>query len=576
MVMTDYKFQEMLNRIPFTADKTLLDRFLELVNSILSSIGFSVNENSVLKAAVENTVELINLGNKEYVEETIDLQSTKENTIFVERKMEPAVLTNKKPYILPDGRTINFNEQQSQAIDDINAFLDSDNRFYTLSGYAGTGKTTIIKSILDTYRGRGTVAVSAPTHKAKKVISKTTKRSAYTIQSLLGLQPNTDLENFNINKPQFDAKAPRVIERFDLIILDEASMLNKDLFKMLTTEAEKAGAKIIFMGDEAQLPPVNEGISDVFTSNKISGISKLSKVERQAGDNPLMSIYDKIRNNIDAAKDSFEHSTALNSKEQGVSFVSGLKDFTNKVISAFNSSSYKEDKNFAKLLTWTNADVKYWNEIIRNSIPGTETAPLVKGDLLMAYNTVTLNQNEVLIENSSDYEVVSVYDNKTSYGIPVYNVGVKNIDDEYAPKKTINIVKAEGVEAFVAKHQELLNTAIKLKGRAWIEYFSFKRQHLLLEDIKASNGTLIVKKDVDYGYAITVHKSQGSTYTNVFINEDNLDRNNNNEERNKLKYVALSRPTDQASVLSQKATGNVIDTDNKSPVSSKLPELKRC
>jgi len=115
MVMTDYKFQEMLNRIPFTADKTLLDRFLELVNSILSSIGFSVNENSVLKAAVENTVELINLGNKEYVEETIDLQSTKENTIFVERKMEPAVLTNKKPYILPDGRTINFNEQQSQA-----------------------------------------------------------------------------------------------------------------------------------------------------------------------------------------------------------------------------------------------------------------------------------------------------------------------------------------------------------------------------------------------------------------------------------------------------------------------------
>ncbi len=367
-----------------------------------------------------------------------------------------------------------------------------------------------------------------------------------------------------------------MIARYNLIVLDEASMLNKDLFKMLTEEAEKAGTKIIFMGDEAQLPPVNESISDVFASNKISGISKLSKVERQAGDNPLMSIYDKIRNNITVPRDSFEHSTALNSKEQGVSFIASLKEFTNKVISVFNSSSYKEDKDHAKLLTWTNADVKYWNETIRKSIPGTEAGPIVPGDLLMAYNTVTLNRDEVLIENSSDYEVVSVYNNSTSFGIPVYNVAIKNIDDEYAPKKTVNVVKAEGIPAFIAKHQELLNNAIKYKGKAWIDYFSFKRQHLLLEDVKASNGTLIVKKDLDYGYAITVHKSQGSTYTNVFVNEDNLDRNNNTEERNKLKYVALSRPTNQAYVLSQKSTGETIITDSKSPVTGKLPELKPC
>jgi hypothetical protein len=241
----------------------------------------------------------------------------------------------------------------------------------------------------------------------------------------------------------------------------------------------------------------------------------------------------------------------------------------------FNSSSYKEDKDFAKVLTWTNADVKYWNDTIRKSIPGTEAGPVVKGDLLMAYNTVTASQYEALIENSSDYEVVSVYNNSTSYGIPIYNVGIKNIDDEYAPTKTINIVRAEGYPAFIAKHQELLNNAIKFKGRAWIEYFSFKKQHLLLEDIKGANGTLIVKKDLDYGYAITVHKSQGSTYTNVFVNEDNLDRNNNTEERNKLKYVALSRPTNQAYVLSQKTIGTINLTD-LSPVTSKLPELKRC
>jgi ATP-dependent exoDNAse (exonuclease V) alpha subunit len=53
-----------------------------------------------------------------------------------------------------------------------------------------------------------------------------------------------------------------------------------------------------------------------------------------------------------------------------------------------------------------------------------------------------------------------------------------------------------------------------------------------------------ISKDFDYGYAITVHKSQGSTYTNVFVDEADIDTNKKHAERNKLKYVAFSRPTD--------------------------------
>ena len=97
-----------------------------------------------------------------------------------------------------------------------------------------------------------------------------------------------------------------------------------------------------------------------------------------------------------------------------------------------------------------------------------------------------------------------------------------------------------------------------------------------MEDLRGSSGGLIVKKDLDYGYAITIHKSQGSTYTNVMINEDNVDKNSNNEERNKLKYVALSRPTDKAYVLSQKSLDNKnksLNLEDQLPTTNELPYL---
>jgi exodeoxyribonuclease-5 len=69
-----------------------------------------------------------------------------------------------------------------------------------------------------------------------------------------------------------------------------------------------------------------------------------------------------------------------------------------------------------------------------------------------------------------------------------------------------------------------------------------------MANIYDKNGSLVVKKDIDFGYAMTVHKSQGSTYENVCIIEDNLNRNRKFEERNKLKYVAYSRPTSLAHI----------------------------
>ncbi len=462
---------------------------------------------------------------------------------------------------LPSGKFITLNTQQNEALDSMKKWLALKGKdfFYTLSGYAGTGKTTLTYELLRLFRTDNRwadVAVSAPTHKAKKVISRATGEDAYTIQKLLGLRPNTELENFDINNPQFEEMAEKKIAGVSLLIIDEASMLNASLFDLIVEEAKAHRVKVLFMGDSAQLPPVNEAISRVFT--RVDMRSELTKVERQSDDNPLMSVYDKIRSNIASPKDLFEHETKVNSKGEGIHFMDNQEEFENYVLPMFQYDQYKKDPDFIKLITYSNASVRAWNQRIRESIYGKSAPSIIEGEVLFAYNTIAIDRTDILIENSSDYVVKSISDTETRNGIPVYEVMLSSVDQNL--KSIVQIVKntESGLKKFVSEFNRFFNAAKfakgKFRGQAWRQYYHFKNKHLLSQDIRGAGNRLIVKKDIDYGYAITVHKSQGSTFTNVAISEKNLDTNQNSAERNKLKYVAFSRPTDKAIIFTNKKT----------------------
>lgn len=457
---------------------------------------------------------------------------------------------------LPNGKEIILNDQQTEALSRMKTWLEIEGDcLFTLSGYAGTGKTTITLELINHFYKKfphKNIYVSAPTHKAKKIISKATEEDAYTIQKLLGLRPNVELETYDINNPQFDPLAEKAIKDCKLVVIDEASMLNESLFKLLMIESEKFKTKILFMGDDAQLPPVNENISRIFTD--VPNIYRLTKVERQADSNSLMLVYDAIRSNIRSNRDLFSHETKMNEKGEGIVFHSEQKDFEAQVLPLFSSEEYKKDSDFVKLITYTNASVKAWNNHIRNYIFNNPPKPIVKGEVLFAYNSVIINRTEVLIENSSDYRVHNVKETVSRFGIDIYEVIIRSVDED--KKSKINIVRESGIAKFLIRFNSLLNSAKSAKGpirgKLWKNYYDFKNLHLLLENITL-NGVLQVKKDLDYGYAITTHKSQGSTFTNVAVSENNLDRNESHEKRNKLKYVAFSRPTQKVIVFSNKA-----------------------
>jgi hypothetical protein len=498
---------------------------------------------------------------------------------------------------LQDGRVITFNAEQADALDKMRKWLkEGDDQFFVLTGYAGTGKTTIVRKIIEENKKSGKMMIggATPTHRAKRVLTVLTGNQAKTLHSILGLGLNTDLEKFSLTDLKFDPKNPPTMGDYDLIIIDESSMINKNLFEYTLKFAEKTGTKLIFMGDPGQIPPVGEVASKVFTDERIVNRANLIKVERLTDGNPLNKVFDLIRSNLKSAKDLFAHKTQLNDRKEGILFTNNKKNFIQKAIDIFTSEEFSADPNTVKMIAWTNERVSEYNQAIREKLIGTNVDIVEENDILMGYETIEKNKNEILIENSADYKVVKKSPKTTNqFGISGFNVIVVDTNDlqEYNTKtgwEKISLTK----EFFIVDHtdnqnfKKYSNTAINLlntakaqrigsreRAIAFAKYYGFKKSNLSFKAVNYTNNEgrsdIAMNKHLDYGYAITAHKSQGGTYKHVFVDEDNIDKNQNTQERNQIKYVALSRASHTATVLSFKT-----EESNNSFVQSAQPEKK--
>ena len=467
--------------------------------------------------------------------------------------------------LLPNGKLITFNDEQFLGLNKVNVWLKArgDGRnFFTLAGYAGTGKTTIVKKILDRYRGG--VAVSAPTHKAKKVIINTTKKDGQTLHGLLGLRPDLDLDNFNPNDPKFNPIAPPRITDYNFIIIDEASMINQELYNLILEKVSGTSTKVLFMGDPAQIPPVGEKESVVFFQEKGDKIfHQLTKIERQDDGNPLMLYYDALRNNLDKMDGGIKRVSKFNELGEGILFTVRKREFRNAVLEQYSTSEFKKDTDYCKLIAWKNDTVMLSNQVIRQELLNKTSDVVEIGDLLMGYRTIsdkTLRYN--IIENSADYIVVDKSKREeNAYGLMGFRVKLREslAKGEYSFQDVfiIDVNHKETLDTYGQMH-DFFRDMGKSNKKMWPKYYEFRRNNILMKTIdKYPNGLYrsdgdVIVKDMDYGYAITGHKSQGSTYTHAFVMENDINQNWVIKERNQIKYVALTRPTTTASVLTTK------------------------
>ena len=172
---------------------------------------------------------------------------------------------------------IQLNAGQQQAKEELQEFLRSADPTYTehtLNGFAGTGKTFLLGHILEEFSYRKIVAATVA-HAAKNILKENVDDfvQCCTIAQLLGLSQEfvNGREKFSINKSR---TKPRPIDDASILVIDECSMIDDPIRELIKSNIPKnSNVKIIYSGDSAQLPPVDE---DVRTDKEKYKIQKLS------------------------------------------------------------------------------------------------------------------------------------------------------------------------------------------------------------------------------------------------------------------------------------------------------------
>lgn len=459
-----------------------------------------------------------------------------------EQAIDPLATTDQEPYEMLPGIYANYG--QLNALSNLKKFALGESIMYLLTGYSGSGKTTIIQAWLrdlraDGYTGR--VVFTAPTNKAANVLRGMVNQwglqvECLTCAKLLGLKPVLDYETGRQRfKKSYSEES--VIQDYDLVVVDEASMVNEELWGYLAEEANMF-TRILFMGDPAQLPPVNEAISLAFL--EIEDKSHLSEVMRYRGS--IAAMADDIRKNLGRRSEPFFSSEYTEDGSEGL-FVQELKDWNQTIVKLFSSDNYIQDPNYCRVLAYTNKRVSGLNTMIRAAIRGKNAPRFVEGDRLIAadhYSTPSPfgGGHTTILSTSAEMEVMSV-----SVGMEgrwkVYFLDILRFED--GVQKLIPVLHEDSQNEFDRTQKELKQQATNGRKERWREWHENHQRFA----------------HVDYAYALTVHKSQGSTFRNVFVDVANILTNKRRNmvqmpgqankvqvyERNQLLYVAMTRPS---------------------------------
>lgn len=470
-----------------------------------------------------------------------------------------------------DGFKINLpfslNDQQKSALYELEKFIEDYGTEITLSGYAGTGKSTIIgifSKWLDHRIGRGNIVYTAPIHRAN-VITKQNNPNAnvYTLSALFGFTPDTDeameRESLDLRELEFRAKNQVKYEPGQLIIIDEASMVQDGLYEYIQKIVAKDGVSVIYVGDSAQLRPVkSDHISKVFTSDGVPQIT-LTKVER-TGDNPILKEATRLRRG-----EGLSYQTDINDKGQGVLYTSNDTVINENLKQIISSEEFNADPLHFRVITATNAAAATYNSKIRSLRYGKFAKPFVKGDILMGYsNKLRKPDGSYRLINSMDYIVQNVRDTtvkfKTDKGdieFKAFKLSIRPtgstimddfqitvIDKNEPDSKLFEIVEYKDRLWRMAKEAKQDKQISKYRDLVQMA-FNIDNELNITKNLEDNQGRLKIRKAIDYGYAQTVWKSQGSTYSKVLILSNEIDTFGYGKDvmqlRNELRYVAVSR-----------------------------------
>lgn len=449
--------------------------------------------------------------------------------------------------------------QQNKIFEQIKAFMNSDASVFILRGYAGTGKTTIVKIIADYINQSHKVLLMAPTGRASRVLSEKTGYKASTIHKVIYEKTCIVSKNikdvaesefkyiFSMSQSEYDGKIVAIVDEASMVcsrkVEHELYTFGTDnlLEDLLNFVRPSFGGKVIFVGDPAQLPPVGEPISNALRSDyfKEHGLKvyeeELTDVLRQNNDSIILKNAMMIRDLLEKEK---RNCLIFEEKVNDVEAIP-TENFLNKYLE-YRKKSVNHD---SIVICYSNRLANKYNNDIRCSLYG---------------GNVPIRKNDVLIITQNNYQL----DRMNGEFVPVLSVGARV--QQAAPvfaqvngeKKriivTINFVQLTVPDGNGNPQTCMIIEDLLKSDKATLSidenralYINFCMRNPYLKQGSREFGNKLILDPyynairAKYGYAVTGHKCQGGEWGKVFV--DFTNRTGLNNDCLRWAYTAMTR-----------------------------------
>ncbi len=451
---------------------------------------------------------------------------------------------------------------QDNAIEQLLHFMNDQEKFCTfiLTGYAGTGKTSLISALINVFTEmKINTVLLAPTGRAAKVLSNYSGKMSKTIHKCIYRMKST-------KKPESRFSLNFNNHKDTIFIVDEASMIGNIDFgnnifgtgrlldDLLSYVFNDNNCRLILIGDTAQLPPINTNISPALDKDYIQSlgmkvyISNLNEVVRQSKESGILANATKIREMI--SENNFELPQFETEQFPDIESINGTE-----LLDELESCYTKFGEHETKVICRSNKYSNKYNSGIRNRIMWKEE-DISHGDLLMVVkNNYSWLPEKAEINFIANGDIIEVLRIGKRYEI--YNHTYVDLTVVFVDYPTLEIELRVLIDTLYIDTPSMDNNYYKeLYQQLQIDYNHIKDNSKRHEEILKD--PFFNALQVKFAYAITCHKSQGGQWPAVFIDHGWLNFDNMNTEENyeflRWLYTAITRATKKLYLVNFKKT----------------------
>jgi len=440
-------------------------------------------------------------------------------------------------------------DDQSAALKKIASYICDNNNdvIFLMTGYAGTGKTSVISSIvktLDLLRMRSVLL--APTGRAAKVLASYSGRPAFTIHKKIYRQKSSKdgFGSFSLD---------RNLYKDTFFIVDEASMVSNNsgdaslfgsgrlLDDLIEFVYSGTDCKLIIVGDTAQLPPIGSIVSPALDEDALGAYGfgliscELKQVVRQSETSGVLMNATRVR--LQVAESNLIHPSidCINYKD---TIRIGGDDLIDEISTAYGQCGMEG----TIIVVNSNKQANRYNQGIRNRIFFREEE-ISSGDMVMVvknnYSIIAEDDEGAgFIANGDIAEVRKIRKYEEKYGFHFADMMLKfpDYDLEIESKVLLDVLHLDTPALPSDKSKELFQSILT-------DYLNIKTRRKQFEAVK--NNPYFNALQIKFAYAVTCHKAQGGQWERVFIDQGMFNRNEITIDYLRWFYTALTRATDR-------------------------------